>query len=1401
MATRRSPSGRAAGAVAKAAGVLVVFACALVLGVLAHLGAPAFRRAAVGAANRALAGALRGSVEVGLVGHLSWLGLENGSVAVRDPEGRTVFQAQNLRLRLDTPRLLWAWLARRRALPLEFEELRARVVDVRLVPGPDGRPSLLRALEPTPGGAGSGSSRTLRFEFGHLQIDRLVVRGMIRQPVVARVLARGAFSGGGDRDAILGADGSFGEVPFRLRAAVAGAALDVRVDVDRATSAALRELLPSPASGGAWRLRAEARGGLPALWVTADLEETRGGRLDVAATAVAGTAPILEAEVAARGLDASRLAPGAPPTAVNATAYVAAQASPGTGIGAVLAAVEVPSAHVKGWTLPSFGIFAACDEEEADVVLLAHGSARAGGAPKRSDAVEGADAQVSAHVDFRRRTSRGHVVVHVTSARLGSVRVRTGFVRGAWRGPLQNPAGQVSGRAKEVAVGGERFGRIAADASLSVSGGRLAIGRSSFGLTRKGITLAANAGRIEVGAGRLGLSDVVLTGLGAPARGDFASSQEGVSVRLRAPRVELAKLERLLGETRQEEGVVSIDLEVHGTAESATGRARVHLDAPAVPRAGHVRGTASVALSGRAVTGRLEAAWEGASLRASLAHGAVAGPLSSVRSWSWLVGTIDVDSTIPLASVTPGLPPSAQTGLRGVDAAVRVRVDLRTGRIEVRGDLHDRAGPIAMLHASSRFDLTRSFRARREWTRALEHAPIDVSAEIPQRSIATLPSAFIPGPVKGLRGTVEASLSATGTPSSPHVEVRVVGRDLAQAHALAGGPFDGTFDGSYDGRAATGQLTLSRAQRSVLDARGEVAAPLAAWLGPTPRPAWDARLQLGLHGFPIESIPALARRKIGGVASGEISVEGLHRDARAQGTVRVDKLVVGKVCFDSGEARLRYEGARLSVMASLERGRSAARATVDAGATWGAAATPSFDPRRPIAATLAAREFPARALLPLLWGPVTELEGRIDGNVKVTVGSNLASGQWAGDVRLSRGVLEFPALGERFDDVSARLFVGPWGTVHLEDVSARNGEGKMTASARAVFAGSQLRSATIDLDVPRDKRLPLTVAGVPVGQVSGHAHAEGSVAPGGVTLETKVVASGIQVELPASNGHSLQSLQPAPGVSVGARVAGGRFVAEPMQPRHRPPSTGGPEVHATLDLGQIHIRRSSSLDITLTGHPVVDMRGDNVTLRGVVDVKRGSIQAFGKRFTLEPSTIGFTGDPDHPQLHVTAKYDAPDKTNIYADVTGTPDNMHLTLRSDPPHSQDEIFGLLLFGTENGPGGGPPIGPQSDVAQAGGLAGGVLTEGVNQALSGVTSLQIATRLDTSQATNPRPMVEVRLSSDVMTRVTVQTGMPAPGEPRDLTLVTLGWRFHPRWSLETTVGDAGSTAVEVLWRHRY
>jgi hypothetical protein len=45
-----------------------------------------------------------------------------------------------------------------------------------------------------------------------------------------------------------------------------------------------------------------------------------------------------------------------------------------------------------------------------------------------------------------------------------------------------------------------------------------------------------------------------------------------------------------------------------------------------------------------------------------------------------------------------------------------------------------------------------------------------------------------------------------------------------------------------------------------------------------------------------------------------------------------------------------------------------------------------------------------------------------------------------------------------------------------------------------------------------------------------------------------------------------------------------------------------------------------------------------------------------------------------------------------------------------------------------------------------------------------------------------------------------GLPPPGLP-DTTLVTFNWRFLRKWSLLTTVGNTGTSILDVVWQHRY
>jgi autotransporter translocation and assembly factor TamB len=258
---------------------------------------------------------------------------------------------------------------------------------------------------------------------------------------------------------------------------------------------------------------------------------------------------------------------------------------------------------------------------------------------------------------------------------------------------------------------------------------------------------------------------------------------------------------------------------------------------------------------------------------------------------------------------------------------------------------------------------------------------------------------------------------------------------------------------------------------------------------------------------------------------------------------------------------------------------------------------------------------------------------------------------------------------------------------------------------------------------------------------------------------------------------------------------------------HAPEEPRSPEstaLRVAIDLGnEVRIKRDATIDVLLRGRPTIDIT-DRTRLTGTIEIPRGMVELYGKRFQISPgSSLSFTGDPGNPQLVVTAEYDAPESIKLFADLKGDVRKPTIKLRSEPPGlSDDQMLGLLVFGSQEGMAGTPGPGELTDPTQlAAGFAGGFVAQGLNKALSGLGSLEVSTRLDTTEAANPRPEVEVRLSSDVSTRVRVNTGVPAPGESPDRTLVTLDWRFKPRWSLQTTVGDEGSTFVDFLWRHRY
>ena len=119
-----------------------------------------------------------------------------------------------------------------------------------------------------------------------------------------------------------------------------------------------------------------------------------------------------------------------------------------------------------------------------------------------------------------------------------------------------------------------------------------------------------------------------------------------------------------------------------------------------------------------------------------------------------------------------------------------------------------------------------------------------------------------------------------------------------------------------------------------------------------------------------------------------------------------------------------------------------------------------------------------------------------------------------------------------------------------------------------------------------------------------------------------------------------------------------------------------------MQLGDVRVSRGTDLDVRIEGRPTIAMAGDT-RVSGQIRMPRGTINVEGKPFSIDTGTVTFVGpDPANPQVLLTASWDAPDGTHVYADFAGPLKTGKVKLRSEPSKTQSEILGLILFGTDD-----------------------------------------------------------------------------------------------------------------------
>jgi translocation and assembly module TamB len=336
----------------------------------------------------------------------------------------------------------------------------------------------------------------------------------------------------------------------------------------------------------------------------------------------------------------------------------------------------------------------------------------------------------------------------------------------------------------------------------------------------------------------------------------------------------------------------------------------------------------------------------------------------------------------------------------------------------------------------------------------------------------------------------------------------------------------------------------------------------------------------------------------------------------------------------------------------------------------------------------------------------------------------------------------------------------------------------------------------------KSDKVSLTVSGTEVGEMYGAVDI--SLTPNPTTHATlvKVDVPDLHVGMSDTGSQDLQDLDPAKGVRVGVHQTRGGFVTLPLQPlKDSDPSKNDHPMVVEVHLGTIQVERGDMLKAQVGGQLHLVM-GDPMTMTGQIDLKGGKLDVSGKQFEVESGTVTFAGEPGNPTIVATARWDSPDedKHRVYADFTGSAAKGKITLRSEPPLTQDQILSLLLTGSADGSLGGGSSGGGSNAATAVGAVGGSATQGLNKVLSGISNLDVSTRIDTSTG-SARPELVIQISPRVAAQITRALGEPAPGQPPDLTFLTFDFRVLHNWSLDTLIGDRGESGLDLVWRKRY
>ncbi len=708
-------------------------------------------------------------------------------------------------------------------------------------------------------------------------------------------------------------------------------------------------------------------------------------------------------------------------------------------------------------------------------------------------------------------------------------------------------------------------------------------------------------------------------------------------------------------------------------------------------------------------------------------------------------------------------------------------------------------------------------------------ARLPFEARLDVQRIALAAAGKLAPQAAGLGGFVAVHANARGTPDHPTGTVAV---DLTGITAPRVPATDGRVELSLDEGATQLNARVLQAQHPLLALQARAEAGLAA-LG---NHADWAEIPLRVRA--VVGPLAVTRRGLLAAASGQPDerqgeLHGrLHADLAIDGTLhaprllahaQADELRLDKAAVGYARLEARYEKAQARVgvtIVSANGGKLAVEGGVhaDLGLPEVLSRPPDLQ-HLAFDLTVKAQELDLKG-----FSGMTEMVPRAGGLLDADLQARgvLSDPHFSGRAECKKCELDLAGMGS-FRDVHLALHADTNKLV-LDELSAKSGAGhaRLTASlSRKEDHSAYDLSGKIDAT-----DMPIYQEGQPLATLTVKADLSGNTG-GRQHARAKVDVSEARIHLSDEDRKNLQPLKPPDDVVI---VENGRPIDRGQAKRMRaldvklgrapaaPEPAGGEKAAGGGGMwNSLTIAVNAPRKLWVSGHDAYLELGlaDNFRVRlnneteiyGQVEVKRGRINAFGRRFDLKAdSTLEFGGPPGSPTLDVTAQYqNSQEDVTVLLTAKGPLDHLQIGVSSPnrPDLNQSQLYTLIVTGhldMGQSSGGSQSTGSAA-ASEASGLIAGAIAGGLQKTLAKRLPLDVLTIDAGSSGLTGTQFEAGRYMTDRLYVGYVGRIGADPTRYQNRNAVHVEYQLTQRWEFAGEYGDVGTGSADLMWKKNY